>query len=274
MDQQGKLSWQILMLPLAEPLFLQFLGYPVLLIHFDTTSSVARDAFPIFKPPSDAGTWVDTDRQELERKRGIEFQDEYPLLVATAESLVDVQNQLRDALNGFARDQTDGRGGRAIAGLDSKLWSTNSLSMQRFRPNIVVRSASGSAPIPPFSEDSWERIWIQDDDAEESRATSKAMLQLVARCQRCLLTAVDPITAEKDASVPLKLLNRSRMRIKKPEGMQGGNGRSGPCFGMYAVPLPISHGGESNYGTLKIGDNVRVRWRPYDSDDEPGRQTS
>lgn len=232
---------------------------------------MARDAFPIFKPPTDAESWVEADRQELQRKRGIEFQDEYPLLVATAESLVDVQAQLRDALDGSARDQTDGRGGRAIAGLDSRIWSDNTLSMQRFRPNIVVRSASDSHPIPPFSEDSWERIWIQDSGTDEEDGMFQAMLQLVARCQRCLLTAVDPVTAEKDASVPLKLLNRSRMRIKKPQGMQGGNGRNGPCFGMYAVPLPVSHGEEVSYGRLSLGDRVRVRWRPYGADDEPRR---
>ncbi len=105
------------------------------------------------------------------------------------------------------------------------------------------------------------------------------MLQLVARCQRCLLTAVDPLTAEKDPSVPLKLLNRSRMRVKKTEGIEGGNGRAGPCFGMYAIPLPLRVEGEDEgkgelYGGLKRAIKLRVRWRPFELDDEPDREVS
>ncbi|EST09978.1 MOSC, N-terminal beta barrel [Kalmanozyma brasiliensis GHG001] len=251
-----------------------FLGYPVLLVHFDTTSSTARNAFPIFKPPSDAGAWSTNDREELHRKRGIEFQDEYPLLVASQESLTFVREQLSVAMD--SADGGDGRGGRTITGIDADKWSDPAtLSMARFRPNVVVKG-NVENPIGAFSEDSWERLWVlpagsaASDDGEE---VTKAMLQLVARCQRCLLTAVDPITAEKDPSVPLKLLNRSRMRVKKTAGIEGGNGRAGPCFGMYAIPLPLSSGesGES-YGELKVGDGIRVRWRPYELDDEPNRK--
>ncbi|SPO20943.1 uncharacterized protein UTRI_00420 [Ustilago trichophora] len=257
----------------------EFLGYPVHILHFDTTSSVARKAFPIFKPPTDATSWSVRDRTELHRSRGIEFQDEYPLLVASHESLLYVRSQLSSALSS---SDNDGRGGRAIAGLDSTKWSdANALSMARFRPNIVFKGTG-----PAFSEDSWERIWIlprSNETEKDNTEGAKAMLQLVARCQRCLLTAVDPITAEKDPSVPLKLLNRSRMRVKKVEGVEGGNGRAGPCFGMYAVPLPLSREGRGEsegekegegvkYGALKKGDAIRVRWRPFELDDEPERR--
>lgn len=243
------------------------------ILHFDTTSSVARKAFPIFKPPTDATSWSTRDTTELHRSRGIEFQDEYPLLVASHESLLYVRSQLSSALSS---SDNDGRGGRAITGLDSTKWSdANALSMARFRPNIVFKG-TGAA----FGEDSWERIWIlprKNETEKDSTEGAMAMLQLVARCQRCLLTAVDPITAEKDPSVPLKLLNRSRMRIKKVQGVEGGNGRAGPCFGMYAVPLPLSRVGNGEgegvkYGALKKGDAIRVRWRPFELDDEPERQ--
>lgn len=249
-----------------------FLGYEVILIHFDTTSSTARNAFPIFKPPSDSSSWSDADRNELHRKRGIEFQDEYPLLVASLSSLTQVCNQLSSALT--ASSGSDGLGGRAITGIDSGKWSDPAaLSMARFRPNIILKGE-----FAPFSEDSWERIWILPSKQQGKKVG--AMLQLVARCQRCLLTAVDPITAEKDPSVPLKLLNRSRMRVKKPAEIEGGNGRAGPCFGMYAIPLPLqpedSEGSEKEqgetYGGLNKGDTIRVRWRPYELDDEPDRQ--
>lgn len=46
-----------------------FLGYSVLLIHFDTTSNTARNAFPIFKPPSDPHQWSCHDKEELHRKK-------------------------------------------------------------------------------------------------------------------------------------------------------------------------------------------------------------
>lgn len=164
--------------------------------------------------------------------------------------------------------------------------------MARFRPNIVLK---GKDPLKPFSEDSWERIWIlspppsppstssthqhhNDKGDDDDGGGVKSMLQIVARCQRCLLTAVDPITAEKDPSVPLKLLNRSRMRIKKVAGIAGGNGRSGPCFGMYAIPLPLtlSNNPTKNgpYGALNTGDRIKVRWRPFELDDEPEREKS
>ncbi len=249
----------------------EFLGYPVLLIHFDITSSTARKAFPIFKPPSDSSSWSNNDRDELHRRRGIEFQDEYPLLVASQESLAFVRSQLTSALE--SADGGDGRGGRAITDIDSTKWSdSTTLSMARFRPNIVLKG--NPSPIDAFSEDSWERLWILPSSPSSDGDETKAMLQLVARCQRCLLTAVDPITAEKDPSVPLKLLNRSRMRVKKPAEIEGGNGRAGPCFGMYAIPLPLGRGDgeEGRYGELKRGDRIRVRWRPYELDDEPDRQ--
>lgn len=253
----------------------EFLGYPVLLIHFDTTSSTARNAFPIFKPPSDSPSWSGNDLAELQRRRGIEFQDEYPLLVASQESLDYVRSQLLAAVK--AGDGGDGRGGRAITGIDPLKWSDpTALSIARFRPNIVVKGSS-TTNLSAFGEDSWERIWILPPaplDAPADPTESKAMLQLVARCQRCLLTAVDPITAERDPSVPLKLLNRSRMRVKKSAGVQGGTGRAGPCFGMYAIPLPLSRASERErvYGHLQTGDAVRVRWRPYELDDEPDRK--
>ena len=61
------------------------------------------------------------------------------------------------------------------------------VKMQTFRPNIVLRTRSGQTPFPPFSEDSWETVWIQSEHGT-------LPIHLVARCKRCLLTAVDPET--------------------------------------------------------------------------------
>ncbi len=77
------------------------------------------------------------------------FQDEYPLLVASVESLDFVKAQLNAALNDKAGG--DGAGGRQITGIDATKWNNPaSLSIARFRPNVVLKGV-GKA----FSEDSW-----------------------------------------------------------------------------------------------------------------------
>jgi uncharacterized protein YcbX len=128
------------------------------------------------------------------------------------------------------------------------------IKMQTFRPNIVLKTRDGQAQFPAFSEDSWETIWIENDEGD-------LPIHLVARCKRCLLTAVNPETAQKDVNVPLNLLRQSRYRVKKAEGESG---RKGPCFGIYGVPERI----KESYTSISVGDRVRVRWRPLHLDDE------
>ncbi|KAN0063119.1 hypothetical protein ACQY0O_004283 [Thecaphora frezii] len=263
----------------------RFLGYPVLLLHFDVHSSVQRAAFPIYRPPSDIDGWSGEAHDELVRPRGIEFADEYPLLVATVESLEAVQAQIRDAarasLPGGAGG--DGRGGRVIGGLDAALWSGDKeLDVRRFRPNLVLCRLPEPSQLAylPFSEDKWERLSLLRPRSTSHQPAQEEMvadLAMVARCQRCLLTAVDPVTAHRDASVPLKFLTRTSMKVKKthnPLGSQlgalpkGKEQRAGPCFGVYAIPLPVKEdegreGKEQRvYGSIQVGDQVRVAWRP------------
>lgn len=75
--RQFSTDFLLAMLPPA-----QFLGYDVLLIQFDLQGP-RRDAFPLYKAPETA---KNTELQELRKPQGIEFQDEYPLLIATVES--------------------------------------------------------------------------------------------------------------------------------------------------------------------------------------------
>jgi uncharacterized protein YcbX len=79
--------------------------------------------------------------------------------------------------------------------LNSRLES--SLSMARFRPNLVV---SGSEP---YAEDHWARIRIGSME-----------LQLVKPCSRCSITTVDPATGER-GSEPLTTLAGYRRRGKQ-----------------------------------------------------------
>jgi uncharacterized protein YcbX len=100
----------------------------------------------------------------------VSFADAYPLLVATEESLA----QLNDWI------------------ADGPLASEGPLDMRRFRPNVVVRGA------PPFSEDAWRRIRI-----------GEAVFRSPKGCDRCVLTTTDPDTAARGKE-PIATLARHR----------------------------------------------------------------
>lgn len=69
-----------------------------------------------------------------------------------------------------------------------------SLSVSRFRPNIVVQGAAA------FEEDSWKTIQIGD-----------LIFDLVKPCTRCILTTVDPLSGEKNNQLePLTTLQLFR----------------------------------------------------------------
>lgn len=237
------------------------LGYACHLLQFDPVGE-QRAAFPLFRKPNDWDSWARERREELESRRGIEFQDEYPFLVATQESLGALRTQLSDAV----RSDTDGIGGAPIRNLDRVKWAARlddtdtQLSMQRFRPNIVL-SSLGAARFNAYDEDDWDQLRIVRGasavpvDGHPPSGRTSIVLHLIARCQRCLLTSVDPATAERDVQVPLALLRRSRMRQKTP------GKRDGPCFGVYAVP--------ESTGDVHVGDEVWVRWR--EAENETGK---
>ncbi len=100
----------------------------------------------------------------------VNFADGYPLLLTTDESLA--------ALNDLI---LEGR------------WSEEApLPMTRFRPSVVVRGA------PAWAEDGWRRLRIGDVTFRVSHG-----------CARCVLTTIDPATAEKGKE-PLFTLGRHR----------------------------------------------------------------
>lgn len=97
------------------------------------------------------------------------------------------------------------------------------VSMSRFRPNLVV---SGTEP---FAEDGWKRIRI-----------GALELALVKPCSRCVLTTLDPVTAERHPrQEPLRTLTGYR---RDADGQVN--------FGQNLVPL-----GE---GVLEVGMVVEV----------------
>lgn len=169
----------------------QLLGYPVYLLQFEPASS-KRFTFPVDKPPHDVARWDDQRATELQAPTKLEFQDIYPFLVTTRESLASVETQLADALATQAF-KVDKEHWKARADLPE-----GQLSMMRFRPNIVLKSQIGLPAYPPFSEDSWETIWVhkvsKSLDTAVGKKSGSMPIHLVARCDRCMLTAVDPET--------------------------------------------------------------------------------
>jgi uncharacterized protein YcbX len=132
----------------------------------------------------------------------VSFADAYPLLLTSEASL--------DQLNEWIA-----AGPRAAEG---------PLPMTRFRPNVVVAGAA------PWAEDGWQRLRI-----------GPATFRAVKRCDRCVLTTVDPDTAVKGKE-PIATLARYRRWDGKV------------WFGVNLIPdLPLAPG-----TVLSPGDPVRI----------------
>ncbi|MCW8886137.1 MAG: MOSC domain-containing protein [Motiliproteus sp.] len=132
---------------------------------------------------------VDLDyAQQGER---VSFADGFPLLLTTQGSLDELNRRL---------DQP--------------------ITMQRFRPNLVVSGCEG------FAEDQWRRIRIGDIEFRISKP-----------CERCVMTTVDPITGQKGKE-PLATLSQFRRFDNKV------------MFGQNLVHL--------NQGSISVGDTVEI----------------
>jgi uncharacterized protein YcbX len=129
----------------------------------------------------------------------VSLADGYPLLLTCEASL--------DALNDYIAD-----GPRAAAA---------PLPMRRFRPSIVVHGTT------PWAEDDWRRIRLGD-----------AEFRVVKGCDRCVMTTVDPWTAE-GGKEPIATLARHRAWDGKT------------WFGVFLVP-------DSPGARIAIDDEVEV----------------
>lgn len=119
------------------------------------------------------------------------FPDLYPILITSEESLED-------------------------------LFPNSTITMDRFRPNLVVKGSQ------PFAEDEWEDIEI-----------GGAILKLVKPCARCQVTTVNQTTGIQSGSEPLKTLGIQRRW----------NGKA--VFGWNAL---VAHTGK-----IQTGDSVKIQ---------------
>ena len=94
------------------------------------------------------------------------------------------------------------------------------IEMRRFRPNFVIGGTE------PFAEDQWKHITIGD-----------LRFEVVKPCARCVLTTINPETAEKGAE-PLKTLATYRRNGNKI------------LFGQNVTV--------QDFGELKVGDRLTV----------------
>ncbi|CUA67453.1 hypothetical protein RSOLAG22IIIB_03101 [Rhizoctonia solani] len=182
------------------------------------SSYMGRDVLLVLKGPKRRVALTTQTHPDLDA--GYRFQDGYPLLVATTESLAVVQENVRRSAAG--EDEWK------VSGIAPQ-WQTDELVMERFRPNIVL---SGSPA--PFDEDYWGDIQIGDQSSESTTVS------LVGRCGRCLLPDVDTITGIRDKAVPSRVI--AKFRQVEPN--------TAPCFGMNGVP--------QSSGVIKVGDSVKV----------------
>ncbi len=158
--------------------------------------------------------WLDDPRRRLSDQRystaddRVSFADGFPLLLATEESLA--------ALNeAVASSGAPGAAGSAP------------LAMTRFRPNVVLSGA------PAWAEDDWRRFRI-----------GEATFRAVKACERCVMTTVDPETAERGRE-PLATLARTRR--------WGGK----TWFGVNLIPDVTDPTG-AEAPRIAVGDEVEV----------------
>ncbi|KJY01768.1 hypothetical protein TI39_contig279g00075 [Zymoseptoria brevis] len=123
--------------------------------------------------------------------------------------------------------------------LGHKAGSPDALTIERFRPNIIV----AGRPDHPWEEDTWKRIRITTSLPKEE-AIYKIDIDVVARCARCQVPNVNPDTAEKHAHEPWDQL----MKFRRVD--EGGAAKWKPCFGMLCIP--------KSEGKVEIGAKVEV----------------
>ncbi|KAJ5783633.1 uncharacterized protein N7518_009310 [Penicillium psychrosexuale] len=180
-----------------------------------------RDVALVYKGPAPRVLKGNGAPRYLGRVQTTGFADVHPVLIASKASLAELNVRL----------------GRV--GVDP-------ITVERFRPNIVVRGGA------PWSEDSWKLVRITGRNADGafvgSAGGGEAVIQppldldIVARCARCQVPNVDPDTALKNKKEPWDTLVSYR---RVDEGI-----KYKPCFGMLSAPR--------NEGAIAVGMRLEV----------------
>jgi len=112
-------------------------------------------------------------------------------------------------------------GEASLADLNTRLESP--VTVQRFRPNLVVRGSEA------YAEDRWHEVRI-----------GEVPFRLVKPCSRCVITTLDPTSGERAGPDPLKALAQYRRASGKV------------YFAQNALV-------DSDQGELRVGDRIEVQ---------------
>jgi len=170
----------------ASSILSKYMGYPVHLV---------------YKGPTPRMVEATSSHPELPKTTSARFQDGYPFLVASVESLHAVQDVVQNLAKEVGSQLTED-------------WKSKPLEMARFRPNIVFRSL-GKA----FVEDEVEDLVID-----------RHHFTLVSRCARCMLPNIDPSTGVMDKVVPSTALAKFRKDLDPHQ-------KNGVLFGCNGITL-------------------------------------
>ncbi|KAL2854489.1 hypothetical protein BJY01DRAFT_205270 [Aspergillus pseudoustus] len=176
-----------------------------------------RDVVLVYKGPTPRILKGNGDPRLLGRVQSTNFPDVHPVLIASQASIDELNSRLTRTGN-------------------------EAITIERFRPNIIIRGDREK----PWNEDWWKTVKISapasasSGDGEENQA--RVTFDIVARCGRCQVPNVDPITADKHRTQPWDTLMKYR---RVDEGL-----KYKPCFGMLGAPR-----GESE---LRVGMKFEV----------------
>jgi len=134
-----------------------------------------KDVALVYKGPTQRMVAVNGRKELYGSDVAHHFADVMSLQIASEASIRDLNRRLKDNA-----DPTVGP-----------------LTIERFRPNIVVRGRDDH----PWEEDTWKRVRITSRMPNEE-ALYKIDLDVVARCARCQVPNVNPDTAEKHPKQP------------------------------------------------------------------------
>ncbi|KAK9781148.1 hypothetical protein SCAR479_04969 [Seiridium cardinale] len=176
---------------------------------------IKRDVKLVYKGPTPRVLRGNGAPDQLGREEATNFPDVLPVLVANEASLHELNGRLKEK-------------------------GANEITIERFRPNIVVRSEKA------WSEDDWKQVRIINGESSSGTLITTGPpaidIDVQAHCARCQVPNVNPDTAEKDAHEPWDTLVSYR-RID--EGIKWK-----PCFGMLSCPR--------NEGPVRVGMKMEV----------------
>lgn len=184
----------------------------------------------------------------------LRYQDFFPCLVASAESLRDVQRTLTASVYPSLSDKDDAKSFKVPRSVNREYWTPEELSslpITRFRPNIIIDNASdASTPLSAWEEDGWTAAELFPANTaapfgKQAERKGRAGIYMLAKCARCMVPNIDPETGVRDNFLPYRVLQEYR-QVDQEAAKKGK-----PCFGMLSVP-------REKQGVIKVGDVFRV----------------